>query len=477
MAKNINDKSKYGVFITFLIWLAIWEILTLVVRSELILPGPYETVRALSGLIVTDKFWLNVLWTLFRVALGIVISFAAGSACAVLANKNRVVREFLKLPVSFFKSIPVMAIIIYVILIVKADWVAVVVCFFMCFPISYTNILNGLMSLDPKLDELARIYGMTERQKIGLIIRPALQPEIRAAANLITGMSWKVVVASEVLAIPRFSIGYQMLNSKYYLETSDLFAYIVILIILSIVMEKVVSLLVESDLKLTGKRVRKEVAGSTRAGKSTGPVSVRLKNVSKRYVSEDGSEKDVLSGASMEFSQGITALLGPSGIGKTTIMKLITGLEKADSGTVSIVPGSAKPDVLFQEDRLLPWLTARDNMMLAFLNRMPESGDVDEKIDEMAEKLEIKDSLGMVPQELSGGMAHRVALGRALLGGNTLLILDEPMRGLDHDLQERILDDALNDIKVDVRGEGRTVIFITHDEKLAERLSDTIIRI
>jgi len=458
-----------------LLWILIWQLAALFVGSDLILPGPVSTARALAGLVMTERFWLDVLWTLIRVSAGALVSFLAGSLCAVIANRNKAVRDFLRIPVSFFKSIPVMAIIIYVILIVKADWVAVIVCFFMCFPIAYTNILNGLTGLDSKYLELSKIYDMTEWQMVSLIIRPALQPEIKAASNLISGMSWKVVVAAEVLAIPDFSIGYQMLNSKYYLDTPGLFAYIVVLIVLSLLMEKAVSYIVSSDYRKVGKRLRKEIDKCAFAGTSSDAVKVTLDGVSKSFGSEDGTKSTVISDMKMVLEPGITAILGPSGRGKTTIMKMIAGLEAPDSGRIAIDP-SVRPDVLFQEDRLLPWLTAGENMRLAFLNRKSKEADMNAEISAMAEKLETYDYMDMMPEELSGGMAHRIALGRALISGSPLLMLDEPMRGLDEDLKNRVIENIKDDVRNGRGGSRRTVLLITHDEKLAEDLSDSVIR-
>ncbi|MBR5740036.1 MAG: ABC transporter permease subunit, partial [Firmicutes bacterium] len=181
------------------IWIVIWMLASHFLGSEFILPSPAATVRALLSLLVTGDFWMDVLWTGFRVILGIVLSFTLGVLAAYLSAKNDTVKAFLKLPVNFFKSIPVMAIIIYVILVVKSDWVAVVVCFLMCFPIAYTNIYNGLKDLDKKQLELGWTLGLSGSRMVRFIIVPALNPEIKTALGLITAMSWKVVVASEVL--------------------------------------------------------------------------------------------------------------------------------------------------------------------------------------------------------------------------------------------------------------------------------------
>ncbi len=515
--EKIRSKTGYRI-IYAAVWLALWQTAALIAGSDLILPGPLSTASALLELVRTGEFWIDAAWTVIRVVLGGELSFAAGTAAAWLAWKNRALRQFLALPVSFFKSIPVMAVIIYVILIVKADWVAVVVCFFMCFPIAYASILGGLDSLNSEYEELAYILGMSVRQRLMLVIRPQLQPQIRAAADLIAGMSWKVVVAAEVLAIPGYSIGYQMQNSRYYLNTPELFAYIIVLIILSVSMEKLVSLAVETDYRRAGACLRRTVlmsppikaehareddaSGSERdqSIKEEHPALVILKDVSKSYRSDDGTEKQVLNKVNMEFGEGITALTGPSGIGKTTVMKLIAGLDQPDSGTVRIVrsgsgaadgetaqqdPGASsgsdiRADVLFQEDRLLPWLTAEENMMLAFIGRHESRSKREDPaavIREMADELEIGGSLEKYPAELSGGMAHRAAIGRALLGGSPLLILDEPMRGLNEDLKERILTNISDELRNDVNGGRRTVILITHDDDLACSFADRTIEL
>lgn len=474
MKNSIFTKKAYIRWFVFLIWMVIWYLAAHLVGNDLILPGPHRVLVALVGLMGTGHFWLDVLWTLLRTVIGIVISFGFGVLFGALASRNNIVKEFLRLPVSFFKSIPVMAVIIYVILVVKSDWVAVVVCFLMCFPIAYTNILNGLEALDNSLLELGNTLGLRRGQMIKFIIRPSIDTQIRTALSLIAAMSWKVVVASEVLAIPRFSIGYQMLNSKYYLETADLFAYMIVLIVMSLLMEKLVGKIVKLSAEGSGKAVSGDAERASAIAVPSEPCTIRFQNVSKVFTNEDGTESPALKDFSGIFSPGITALLGPSGEGKTTVARITSGLEEADSGEVSI-SAKARVAYLFQEDRLLPWLSVKGNMMLAFAAGNPSGKDPETAVKEMANKLEISEALGMMPHELSGGMAHRAALGRTLLYSGNVLILDEPFRGLDEDLKDRIIEVLKEDLKP--ARSSRTVILITHDEELADSMADCKIRI
>lgn len=465
------------------LWIVIWMLSAHFLGSEFILPSPGATVRALVNLLVTGDFWLDVLWTGIRVILGIVFSFGLGVMFASLASRNEIVKEFLRIPVNFFKSIPVMAIIIYVILVVKSDWVAVVVCFLMCFPIVYTNIYNGIKALDRKQLELGWTLGLPRSKMMRFIVIPAMNSGIKTSMSLITAMSWKVVVASEVLAIPSHSIGYEMLNSKYYLNTADLFAYMIVLIVMSLLLEKAVDKLTDLRTGRISRALERAVETSPReSSMDYGVCLIELKDIYKTYINSDGESIPVFKGFNASFGPGVTAVLAPSGRGKTTLADMIEGLEQPDSGEITYGTEKVRAAYLFQEDRLLPWLNVRDNMLLASVGSNLHENPMEDLL-EMAEKLEIRDALSMMPDELSGGMAHRVALGRTLLYGGNVLILDEPFRGLDQDTKDRLIDRLHGELKRDPSGdeEGsflfRTVILITHDEDLAERLFDREIRL
>ena len=142
-------------------------------------------------------------------------------------------------------------------------------------------------------------------------------------------------------------------------------------------------------------------------------------------------DKAVLSRFSLTLpDRGITALSGPSGCGKTTLLRVMAGLESG-GGTVSL-PGRAA--LLFQEDRLLPWLTAEQNIA-AVLPRALRS-----EAGRFLALTELEEEGGVYPGELSGGMGRRLSLARALALGREVLLLDEPFTGVDLPRASRILD-------------------------------------
>ena len=121
--------------------------------------------------------------------------------------------------------------------------------------------------------------------------------------------------------------------------------------------------------------------------------------------------------------EGVTVLRGPSGVGKTTLFRLLLGLEQPDSGEIRGMQGR-KPAVVFQEDRLIPWASALENV--SFVSN-------EQTAEECLRMLGLGDSLHLLPRELSGGMQRRVALARALAFHGDILFLDEPFTGLDEE--------------------------------------------
>lgn len=181
---------------------------------------------------------------------------------------------------------------------------------------------------------------------------------------------------------------------------------------------------------------------------------LKLTSITRRY-----GEKTVLQQLTHTFPQrGVVALMGDSGCGKTTLMRLICGLDTPDEG--EIVNTYAKTSVAFQEPRLLPWLTARQNLLAV----LPRDAGSAARAEEQLRAVELADAADRYPYELSGGMQKRLSLARALAYGGDLLLLDEPFSALDQALRARIapLIRAANP-------SGLTLV-VTHDPTDAELL-------
>lgn len=185
---------------------------------------------------------------------------------------------------------------------------------------------------------------------------------------------------------------------------------------------------------------------------------LRLEGVSLSY-----GGQIVLQAQSLDVPSGKRiALMGPSGCGKTSLLRLAAGLVRPDSGTVE--RRGARVSCLFQEPRLLPWLTAEENVNAVLSDRVATRAEAHRWL----EAVGLGADADKYPHTLSGGMQQRVSLARALAYGGALFLLDEPLKGLDAETRA----DMLRLLRKHTA--GKTVLLATHDEAEAEALADDI---
>ena len=176
----------------------------------------------------------------------------------------------------------------------------------------------------------------------------------------------------------------------------------------------------------------------------------------------------VFDNFTLEFPEGkITVILGPSGCGKTTLLNMLAGLVKPDRGTISL-PKTVS--YLFQEPRLLPWLTVWDNLALVLRDKMPET-NIRELVEQYLAITGITDYAHFYPGHLSGGLRQRVAMARAFAYQAPVLLMDEPFRSLDIKMRYSLIQDFRSILRKD----PRTVVIVTHNIKEAVTLGDEIV--
>lgn len=170
-------------------------------------------------------------------------------------------------------------------------------------------------------------------------------------------------------------------------------------------------------------------------------------------------EKNVLDGFCLDLSDAQhIGILGPSGGGKSTLLNIIASLIKPDSGKIEC--SYSRISYVFQEYRLLPWLTVEENITAV-------SGCSKERAHELLKAMELDGDIDSYPDSLSGGMKQRVNIARALAFESELLLMDEPFKGLDSDLRERVIDRVMEYHK------DRALILVTHDRAECELMDCT----
>lgn len=201
-------------------------------------------------------------------------------------------------------------------------------------------------------------------------------------------------------------------------------------------------------------------------------VGIQINNLSKEFHS---SEKTItpLDSVSFEIPPGkMTAILGKSGTGKTTLLKLICGLEEKDSGEILFSGLNGKNpsfSYVFQDPRLLPWKTVKENIQLA-IRTLPKE-EQDRKIKDVLKLVRLPGVEDYYPSQLSGGMAQRVGLARGLIANPDILLLDEPFSALDFITRSQLQQD----FSAIQRNLNTTIVLITHDINEAILLSDKVV--
>ena len=188
-------------------------------------------------------------------------------------------------------------------------------------------------------------------------------------------------------------------------------------------------------------------------------MTVRVENLCKSY-----GGVPVLKDVSFAVGRGVTCIMAPSGAGKTTLLRILLGLEKPDSGSVSL-PASCRAAAVFQENRLLEQLDAAGNLRFVLGSAYDE---VQAKA--LLERLGLEETEKCV-REWSGGMKRRLALARALLADADLLVLDEPLTGLDDENRARAI------ACIREAAETRCVLLVTHDSTDVEALGGAVLRL
>ncbi len=204
--------------------------------------------------------------------------------------------------------------------------------------------------------------------------------------------------------------------------------------------------------------------------------TIGITNVNRVYTDSDGNKVNALNDVSLDIRAGeFISIIGPSGCGKTTLLRLIAGLDKPQSGTLTIdddriTDVSPERGYVFQQGGLFPWLTVENNIAYGLKARRVFKQNRD-KIEKYISMVGLNGFEKSYPHQISGGMAQRVAIARALINEPKALLLDEPMGALDSftraDLQDKLLELW--------KQNGITMILVTHDIDEAIYLSDRIV--
>lgn len=230
-----------------LLWMVIWHFAATILSKDLLLPTPGKVFTVfIKELLPSEKFWLSVKTSFFHIISGFFFGVILGILLAVLSYISETIRIFLWFPIKIIKSIPVASFVILTLLWCPSEKLSIFISFLMVLPVLYIHTLEGLKQTDHKLLEMGMVFKIPIMKKISYIYVPHILPYLFSASSLAIGMAWKSGIAAEIIGLSRNSIGNQLYQAKIYLMTPELFAWTIVIVVLSIFCEQL--------LKIIGKK-------------------------------------------------------------------------------------------------------------------------------------------------------------------------------------------------------------------------------
>lgn len=232
-----SKRKIYQTALIALIYLAVWEAGSLLVGKELLLPSPLSTLSRLAVLLTMGESWLYAGLTLLRIMSGYVIGVVTGVLLAVLTACSRFAEALLSPLRAIVKASPVTSFILLALLWLSSDLVPLFISFLMVVPMVWSATAEAILQTDIRLVEMGKLYGLNRWQIVKKIYVPSVLPQFLAACTTSLGFAWKSGVAAEIIALPQKSIGFMLYQSKLRIETVDLFAWTLLIVALSMLLE------------------------------------------------------------------------------------------------------------------------------------------------------------------------------------------------------------------------------------------------
>jgi len=236
MIFSMNRNKKREGLIVLLFWVGIWFVLSLKKQGHII-PSPLETGKVLLELVSKTTTYHIIGGSLIRVLISLAVGIVLGVTLGMLSGMNQKVDRMLKPMVLVIKSTPVVCFIIILWLYVDKAWVPSVCGILLCFPIIYANIQEGYKMVEGQLLNMAKVYKVPLKRQIKNIYLPSTLPYLYAGILTSIGICWKATIAAEVISVLDGSIGRQIYNGKVVLDFESVFAWTIIIILCSLLIE------------------------------------------------------------------------------------------------------------------------------------------------------------------------------------------------------------------------------------------------
>lgn len=210
----------------------------------MLLPAPLEVFSRLAKLVMEGEFWRHIGSSLFRIMAGYLCALLIGFVLGAITARSKPLDALLSPAARVIRATPVASFIILMFVFLSKERIPAITSFLMVLPVVWSNVYEGINSTDTKLLEMAKVFRLSPAKTLRKIYLPSVFPFLLAAAKTGMGLAWKAGIAAEVMVSPASGIGAELYNAKIYLESADLFAWTAVIVIISMILEKLLVRLV-----------------------------------------------------------------------------------------------------------------------------------------------------------------------------------------------------------------------------------------
>lgn len=222
-----------------IVWLFFWQILAVAVGNTFLFPGIAQTSKALLALLGSFDFYKAIFFSVIRVSVGLSLGIVFGAILAIICHHFLVIKSIVSPAITVIKSTPVASFIVVLWVMMSGNVLSVFIALLMVMPIIWQSVMNSFSFIDEQLDEVAKIFEFSTAKRYKLLILPTTKKFLVPAIVTSCGLAWKAEIAAEIIAYTKNSIGQGINDAKYSMDTPTVFAWTIIIIIFSIILERV----------------------------------------------------------------------------------------------------------------------------------------------------------------------------------------------------------------------------------------------
>ncbi len=246
MTKQKDKTYRYVSVLSSIFIIFVWFAVSKSLNAPILLPSPSEVLSTIIEIFKTNDFISNVSATIIRALISFLIIVISGTLCGILAGHFTIFKMAIMPLVSLFKATPVMSVILLAFIWLKSSSVPIFSAFLMAFPVMFVQTMDAYSNIDQKLEQMCAVYDIKGTKRIQVLVIPSLVPSIITGARQTLSMIWKVVIAAEVIILPKQGIGRSLQLAQIQLETCKVFAWTIVAVILTVLGDTLFEFLLKS---------------------------------------------------------------------------------------------------------------------------------------------------------------------------------------------------------------------------------------